>query len=64
MATDGIKETFICLDIIIDAETVEQMKKFANSEKYGQKFICLERALDMTNKYNLKHYLGDLFKAF
>ncbi|MEI6122328.1 MAG: site-specific DNA-methyltransferase [Bacteroidota bacterium] len=59
LATDGIKETLICLDVAIDSETIEHFKK--NTDK---KFICLERALDTTNKYNLKHYLGDLFKAF
>lgn len=59
LATDGIKETLICLDVVIDAETVEHLKKHT-----GKKFICLERALDTTKKYNLKHYLGDLFHAF
>ena len=58
-ATDGEKETLICLDILIDNETVEHFKK--NTDK---KFICLERALDTTKKWNLKHYLGDKFKAF
>ena len=59
LATDGIKETFICLDLDIHAETVEHFKKHIS-----QKFICLERALDTTKKWNLKHYLGTLFKAF
>ncbi len=59
LATDGIKETFICLDVVIDADTVEYFKKHID-----KKFICLERALDTTKKYNLKHYLGDLFHAF
>lgn len=59
LATDGIKETLICLDVAIDADTVEYFKKHT-----GNKFICLERALDTTKKYNLKHYLGDLFHAF
>jgi adenine-specific DNA-methyltransferase len=58
-ATDGEKDTLICLDILIDNETVEHFKK--NTDK---KFICLERALDTTKKWNLKHYLGDKFKAF
>ncbi len=58
-ATDGEKETLICLDVLIDNETVEHFKK--NTDK---KFICLERALDTTKKWNLKHYLGDKFKAF
>lgn len=59
LATDGIKETLICLDVAIDAETVEHFKKHTD-----KKFICLERALDTTKKYNLKHYLGDMFNAF
>ncbi len=59
LATDGIKETLICLDIAIDVETVEYFKKHID-----KKFICLERALDTTKKYNLKHYLGDMFNAF
>jgi len=59
IATDGIKETLICLDISIDTETVEHFKKNTN-----KKFICLERALDTTKKYNLKHYMGDKFDAF
>jgi len=61
-ATSGTgteKETFICLDVIIEMETVEYFKK--NTDK---KFICLERALDTTKKYNLKHYMGDMFNAF
>ena len=58
LATDGIKETLICLDVAIDAETVEHFKKYTD-----KKFICLERALDTTKKYNLKHYLGDMFNA-
>ncbi|OYQ46454.1 site-specific DNA-methyltransferase [Flavobacterium aurantiibacter] len=63
LATDGEKETLICLDISIDLETVEQFKKQAN-EQQKHKFICLERALDTTKKWNLKHYLGDKFNAF
>ncbi|OWY24699.1 site-specific DNA-methyltransferase [Sphingobacteriales bacterium UPWRP_1] len=58
-ATDGEKETLICLDISIDMETVEYFKKHNT-----QKFICLERALDTTKKWNLKHYLADKFTAF
>ena len=59
LATDGIKETLICLDISIDSETVEHFKK-----NIYKKFICLERALDTTKKYNLKHYMSDKFNAF
>ncbi len=59
LATDGEKETLICLDIDIDMETVEYFK--TNTEK---RLICLERSLDTTKKWNLKHYLRDMFKAF
>lgn len=58
-ANDGEKETLICLDVSIAPETVDYFK--ANTD---QKFLCLERALDTTKKYNLKHYLGDKFNAF
>lgn len=57
--TGSEKEALICLDISIDMETVEHFKKHNT-----QKFICLERALDTTKKWNLKHYLGDKFNAF
>ena len=59
LANDDEKETLICLDVVINADTVDYFK--TNSDK---KFICLERALDTTKKYNLKHYLGDKFNAF
>ena len=59
LATDGIKVTYICLDIMINAETVEYFKTHID-----KKFICLERALDTTKKYNLKHYMGEMFNAF
>jgi adenine-specific DNA-methyltransferase len=59
LAFDDEKETLICLDVSIDSDTVDYFK--TNTE---QKFICLERALDTTKKYNLKHYLGDKFNAF
>ncbi len=58
-ATDGTKETLICLDIALATETVEYFKKHTD-----RRFICLERALDTTKKWNLKHYLGDKFHAF
>lgn len=57
--TDGEKETLICLDVSIAPETVSHFKAHTDT-----KFICLERALDTTIKYNLKHYLGDKFNAF
>jgi adenine-specific DNA-methyltransferase len=58
-ATDGDKETLICLDVIIADETVEHFKV-----NIDQKLIVLERALDTTKKWNLKHAMGDKFNAF
>jgi adenine-specific DNA-methyltransferase len=59
LATDGEKETLLCLDNPIDDETIEYFK--TNSK---QKLIVLERSLNTTKKWNLKHYLGDKFNAF
>ena len=59
LATDGDKETLICLDVTIADETVEYFKTHTD-----QKLIVLERALDTTKKWNLKHAMGDKFKAF
>lgn len=59
LATDGEKETLLCLDVTLEMETVEYFKTHMD-----KKFICLERALNTTKKYNLKHYMKDLFDAF
>lgn len=58
-ATDGDKETLICLDVVIADETVAHFKTHTD-----QKLIVLERALDTTKKWNLKHAMGDKFNAF
>jgi adenine-specific DNA-methyltransferase len=59
IVNDGEKETLICMDEFLLNETIEYFKNHIN-----RKFICLERALDTTKKYNLKHYMGDNFIAF
>jgi adenine-specific DNA-methyltransferase len=59
LATDGNKEALICLDAPLSDKTVEYLK--THTDKV---FICLERALDTTKKWNLKHYLGDKLQAF
>lgn len=59
LATDGEKETLLCLDVAIAEETIEYFKS-----NTSQKLIVLERALDTTKKWNLKHYLGEKFNAF
>ncbi|MDD3720883.1 MAG: site-specific DNA-methyltransferase [Lutibacter sp.] len=58
-ATDGNKEALICLDGVIADETIEYFKTHTD-----QKLIVLERALDTTKKWNLKHAMGDKFNAF
>ena len=59
LATDGDKETLVCLDVVIADETIKYFK--TNIDK---KLIVLERALDTTKKWNLKHAMGDKFNAF
>ena len=59
IVNDGEKETLLCMDEFLLNETIEYFKKHIDI-----KFICLERALDTTKKYNLKHYMGDNFIAF
>jgi adenine-specific DNA-methyltransferase len=59
LATDGTKETLICMDNQLMDETVDYFKTHTD-----KKFICLQRALDTTKKYNLKRYLGEKFSAF
>lgn len=59
LASDEDKETLICLDVTIEDETVEYFKTHTD-----QKLIVLERALDTTKKWNLKHAMGDKFNAF
>ncbi|WP_199563318.1 site-specific DNA-methyltransferase [Runella aurantiaca] len=59
LAKDGNKEALICLDAPLSDKTVDYLK--THTDKV---FICLERALDTTKKWNLKHYLGDKLQAF
>jgi len=58
LAKDAFKESLICLDRVIAAETVDHFK--AHKEHF---FICLELALTTTTKWNLKHNLGEKLKA-
>jgi len=56
---DDFKECLICMEMNIAKETLKEL------EQYKDKiFICLERALDTTMKWNLKHLLGDKLIAF
>lgn len=56
---DNFKECLICMDMTIKKKTLKELEPF--KEKI---FICLERALDTTMKWNLKHLLGDKLIAF
>lgn len=55
---DGNKEALVCLDVELNEATIARLK--GRSEI----FICLERALDTTKKWNLKHQLGERLVAF
>jgi hypothetical protein len=58
LAKDAHKESLVCLDGKIEAETVDYLK--THKEHF---FICLEFALDTTKKWNPKHNLGEKLKA-
>lgn len=58
-ATDGDKETLICLDAPISHGTVAHFQACA-----GEKLTVLERALDNAKKRNLKQAMGDGFSTF
>ena len=56
---DDFKECLICMDMSIANETLKEL------EQYKDKiFICLERALNTTMKWNLKHLFGEKLVAF
>ena len=59
LATDGIKTAYICVDSQLYNETVNYFMEHTDT-----KFICIERALDTTKKFNLKKKMGDKFFAF
>jgi len=56
---DDFKECLICMDMNLSKETLKELEQFKDKI-----FICLERALDTTMKWNLKHLLGDKLIAF
>ncbi len=56
---DSEKTAYICLDAELKEETVEYFKTNTDT-----KFICLERALNTTKKWNLKHYMKEKIDAF
>ncbi len=59
LASDGNKEAFITVDPSLDTETVEYFMQHTD-----KKFICIERALDTTKKFNLKEKMQEKFFAF
>ncbi len=58
-ASDGIKEAYICVDNTLSDSTVDYFMQNTDT-----KFICIERALDSTKKFNLKKRMQDKFFAF
>ena len=59
LASDGIKEAYICVDNTLADSTVDYFMQNTDT-----KFICIERALDSTKKFNLKNRMQDKFFAF
>ena len=58
-ATDGNKTAYITVDSKLYDETVNYFMEHTDT-----KFICIERALDTTKKFNLKNKMQDKFFAF
>ena len=59
LATDGNMEAYITVDSHLANETVEYFMGHAD-----KKFICIERALNTTIKFNLKEKMQEKFFAF
>jgi adenine-specific DNA-methyltransferase len=51
--TDSEKEAYITLDSELKEDTLEKLQKFTDS-----RFLCLERALNTTKKWNLQNMFG------
>lgn len=58
-ATDGEKGAYITVDANLNDATVEYFMQHTD-----KKFICIERALDTTKKFNLKEKMQEKFYAF
>lgn len=52
--SDGEKTALICLDATLEEETIKALDTFKE-----RRFICLERSVDSTRKWNLKRMFGD-----
>jgi len=58
LVRDAFKQALVCLDAELNEETIAQLKGRC------EVFICLERAVDTTKKWNLKQMLGERLVAF
>jgi len=58
LVEEGDRKAYICLDTNVAEETIDYFKTHTDTM-----FICLERALDTTKKWNLNHTLGERLKA-
>ena len=47
--SDKVKDALVCIDVSLDNATIQGLEKYKNI-----RFVCLERALDTTKKWNLK----------
>jgi adenine-specific DNA-methyltransferase len=52
--SDGEKTALVCLDENIQEDTIKDLESYKE-----RRFICLERAVDSTRKWNLKRMFGD-----
>lgn len=59
LATDGHRTAYITVDGSLADDTAAYFMQHTDT-----KFICIERALDTTKKFNLKHKMQDKFVAF
>lgn len=59
LATDGAKKAYICVDNELKDSTMEYFMQATDT-----KFICIERALDSTKKFNLKNKMQDKLFVF
>ncbi len=57
--SDDSRTILVCVDPKVELATVELLAKNYKESK----FVCLERAIDTTTKWNLNHNLGTGFKA-
>jgi adenine-specific DNA-methyltransferase len=66
--SDGRRTALVCLawNENIKDSTIKALRDIAENGENGDRpfFICLERSLSTTAKWNLKHFLGTHFNAF